>query len=514
MPNPKKSNRSGGMDKTQDDILKRKEAEVIAYVQINSRLKYEEGVQKKRTKKSESSQEKYIRRITEPRTSDDLILALRDPLSPVYKDMMNMILMDWMISDIVEKLIIKYLIEEYRINEKEKDELREELLKRELRSQALLQLSTSQSESLKQALAHSENLFGNINNCNQPQVLQVMYAKHAANIIDLQKKIDKQDLIISGLIEREKKNNDVLELTKARDERIGEFKEELNAMGGKADCCLHVFDPEVNGFREIRIQVNNADEAEKTVKNDDELVDEILKDVFSEPSPRDLVKVLVEAFKGDSAYKPEPRTGLTDTGNTVGDKMERTSVTGESTLTPAPPPPPPVQKSGKIAALAARKVQLPSMPDEINKGLVNPVFERLPINLAIEKGIKLGFKTAGITESDHGKHEQELAPRILEGLRANKPQVDAATKVKGVNRFVEQRKITLEMLEAELERKRCELLKGNQEKLLAQTAERFEKLTGKPIELDKTVDKDNELNSAHEKDKKTQTTHNPSTGNE
>lgn len=457
-------------------------------VEIHSRLKNKSSIANDGATKHNRLKpdiEAYLQKITNPQTPGDLILALRDPLSPAYKEMMNMIAMDLMISEIVETLIIKYLIQEFKLSEKEKDEMREKWLARDMRNQLFLQESAKQLEFAKQVLAHSEQLFHNVNHYDKPKILYAMYVKHEENIVVLQKRIDDQTAIIAKLQGLEKQNNDIKQIAEEKKERIAEFKEDVKKelkeqlikalekledkqmnVGHVPDPQpgLKVFDPAIQGFREIKLDGNDKHQ-------DNELADKILEEVFVEPAPRELVQVLSEAFKGQYHYKPEPRKKATP--GPV-EQHSKESSPDKVDAAPIPPPPPPGDNKNADAA-----------PFDPNQGLMNPVFEKLPINLAIEKGIRLGFKTAGIKETDQGKHEQALGARILEGLRENKPQVNAATKLKGIDRFLTQKKISIEMVEAELERKRCELLKNNEEKLLNQTAERYEKMTGNPIASEK-----------------------------
>lgn len=78
---------------------------------------------KKRHKIKESEERELIKRISEPRTSEDLVLALQTPSSKAYKDMINMLNERMLINDIINELIWRYLNDKYIASMEEKAEI-------------------------------------------------------------------------------------------------------------------------------------------------------------------------------------------------------------------------------------------------------------------------------------------------------------------------------------------------------------------------------------------------------
>src|ERR1700733_5372050 len=70
--------------------------------------------------KPTSEQQKYIERISNPRTPEDLLLALQNPTTSAYKNMMNMIFEGMLYVDIIRILIEKYMIDELKASDLEK----------------------------------------------------------------------------------------------------------------------------------------------------------------------------------------------------------------------------------------------------------------------------------------------------------------------------------------------------------------------------------------------------------
>lgn len=90
----------------------------------NSVLRYTRSSFMHRTRKGlTSQQEEYIERITKPKTPEDVVLALQNPLSAIYKDALNMLIAQIQIDIIIEKLIQHYLLHEFQAKEQEKEEL-------------------------------------------------------------------------------------------------------------------------------------------------------------------------------------------------------------------------------------------------------------------------------------------------------------------------------------------------------------------------------------------------------
>lgn len=63
----------------------------------------------------------YIEKIMNPSTPEDLTLALREPLSPVYREFVNLMQHDLEIEIIIERLIEKFVLKQHHLRQKEKE---------------------------------------------------------------------------------------------------------------------------------------------------------------------------------------------------------------------------------------------------------------------------------------------------------------------------------------------------------------------------------------------------------
>lgn len=85
-----------------------------------------------RRKHPTAEQQKYADKIANPKSPEDLLLALQNPASPAYKDMMNRLILRVQIYLIIEELCQKYLRESYRASEQEKAEILKQLIAKEV----------------------------------------------------------------------------------------------------------------------------------------------------------------------------------------------------------------------------------------------------------------------------------------------------------------------------------------------------------------------------------------------
>lgn len=70
---------------------------------------------------------KYVKAINQPKTADELMVALNDPRSPIYQEMMDMLIEEIVTEEIVERLMQQYIQER-----KKEDEMSEEIAKEKL----------------------------------------------------------------------------------------------------------------------------------------------------------------------------------------------------------------------------------------------------------------------------------------------------------------------------------------------------------------------------------------------
>lgn len=92
----------------------------------------------------------YIKKITQPQSIEDVSLALKDPNSPLYKDMMNMLLAQMNRELIIEKIVEHYLIQDYLATQQEKEELQKAAIRAEKsvheHTMQMLKLQTIQAQ--------------------------------------------------------------------------------------------------------------------------------------------------------------------------------------------------------------------------------------------------------------------------------------------------------------------------------------------------------------------------------
>jgi len=96
-------------------------------------------VEKLRRKSLTSNQQKDLERLTQPKTPGELALALQNPNTQAYKDMMNMLFQQMETELIIEKLIDHYLVQQYVASQEEKAELIREMIRVEVAAQKSMQ---------------------------------------------------------------------------------------------------------------------------------------------------------------------------------------------------------------------------------------------------------------------------------------------------------------------------------------------------------------------------------------
>lgn len=80
----------------------------------------------------DQSQQEYIEKVSNPRTPQDLLLALQNPSSPAYIHMMNLIAAKMDTLAVINLLVERFLVEQYEATQREKDQIFKEMLAQEL----------------------------------------------------------------------------------------------------------------------------------------------------------------------------------------------------------------------------------------------------------------------------------------------------------------------------------------------------------------------------------------------
>jgi hypothetical protein len=78
---------------------------------------------------------KYIEQVSNPRTPEDLVLALQNPATPAYKEMMNQMAAKIENIAIIEMLVQRHFIDEQMATQREKDEIQKEEIARDVMNQ-------------------------------------------------------------------------------------------------------------------------------------------------------------------------------------------------------------------------------------------------------------------------------------------------------------------------------------------------------------------------------------------
>lgn len=238
-------------------------------------LLYDDPAETQETRLKTTLEDDYIRRIFEPRTPEDLTLALQNTHTPAYKDMMKRLIAGAEIELVIMELIDRYLQHQYEADEKEREDFRA-IMERE---------SRRQEEFFKQMSPfQGKKLFENLQRYTADKISQLAI-KCANTILDLQTKVEMVNFKLSSL-----EHDQLINLKKWEagiQKKVAAVTQKLAA----AKTPLFVRDAISREYRLVEVHSEQAQT--------------ILFNACSSPPPPRMIRELSTAFTGEMKSIPE-----------------------------------------------------------------------------------------------------------------------------------------------------------------------------------------------------------------
>ncbi|WP_148337519.1 hypothetical protein [Aquicella siphonis] len=370
-----------------------------------------------------SREEEYIRRVFEPRTPEDLALALQNPRSPAYRDMMNMLIAGMAIDLVMLKLIERYLQHRIELDEKEREELKDSIERESLRQKEFF----ARPEPLQ-----GKMLFGDLQRYNSDEI-KIIAEKCWSVIQDLQEKIETLDVKLTHL-ERDEVQN-LRNWQTGIQKRVQAVTQKLEA----AKTPLYVRDAITREYRVVNVRSEQAQA--------------ILVYAYSSPPPPLLIRELSNAFTGQLKNAREQENDR-ETANDV--KMA---------------------DDKKIAD--EKSYQLPTMEDAITKLPQNQA-------IAAAFKICLGCINDMRAQKDSGVEEINWGSELLKEIKGkNKPVIleAAVAEVETAAPYKEQYRIMVEKDQNTRLKAQYEHRMEQEASLLQRCSDRYQELAHKPLKL-------------------------------
>lgn len=230
-----------------------------------------------------SNQQEYVRRVTNPKTPEDLSLALQNPFSPAYKQMMNLLFANMMQDIVVEKLIGMYLDLEVQLKNIERAQLEKDML-REIQHQ----------EAMSEHAGHvtGDTLFGGLNRYDA-EAIKLIAQRCATDIQYLHHQLNNLNNQIKNLNKEEKEN--LVNWKEACQKQVQNVTDDLK----REKVPLYVRDPDTQSYKAIDVTSDRGQA--------------ILEAAHKLPAPAGFVRALTDSFEEGipmPAGAAEERAGL------------------------------------------------------------------------------------------------------------------------------------------------------------------------------------------------------------